>query len=280
LDLDLSAPTCIRRGAKKKGRKPKGGKRSASVTNRKWQDLWATAFSWAEKYYEEDGLVLSVKCLVCTRILDCPKTLSLKRDNLNKHAGWYKAAEDMPSRGVKAGEWFRDKENGHFKNEGLFAGLTKATVLEQLKRPVELNWTKKKAQFIIVLFLLLNGRPMIDFPAYKDLFNFLNVPFVPYKHWSVSSGWGIVECLGEVVDHCIQKALAECSFFSLTCDEVTIVDNQIWISVHVYVVKNDYFRMPYLLALERVEGGTCSNNLTKLITSFLKENGGLSREDI
>jgi hypothetical protein len=34
------------------------------------------------------------------------------------------------------------------------------------------------------------------------------------------------------------------------------------------------------LALERIEGGTGSNNLTKLITSFLKENGGLSKEDI
>ena len=39
-DSDLSAPTCTRRGAKKKGRKPKGGKRSAFVTNKKWQDLW------------------------------------------------------------------------------------------------------------------------------------------------------------------------------------------------------------------------------------------------
>ena len=48
--------------------------------------------------------------------------------------------------------------------------------------PVEFNWTKKKAQFIVVLFLLLNGRPMIDFLAYRDLFNFLSVPFVPYKH--------------------------------------------------------------------------------------------------
>jgi hypothetical protein len=58
------------------------------------------------------------------------------------------------------------------------------------------------------------------------------------------------------------------------------MDNQIWISIHVYVVNSDYFRLPYLLALERVEGGTGSNNLTKLITSFLKENGGLLRENI
>jgi hypothetical protein len=37
--------------------------------------------------------------------------------------------------------------------------------------------------------------------------------------------------------------------------------------------------LPYLLALERVEDGTGSNNLIKLITSFLKENGGLSKEN-
>jgi hypothetical protein len=66
----------------------------------------------------------------------------------------------------------------------------------------------------------------------------------------------------------------------LTYDEVTIVDNQIWIFVHVYVVNKDYFHLPYLLALERVEGGTGSNNLTKLITSFWKEHGGMSRKDI
>ena len=68
---------------------------------------------------------------------------------------------------------------------------------------------------------------MIDFLAYKDLFNFLNVPFVLYKHWSVNNGWEIAECLGEVVDHCVQKALAECSFFSWTCDEVILEENPV-----------------------------------------------------
>jgi hypothetical protein len=202
-ESDVSGPHCRRRRTKKSGRKAKGGKRSASVTNRKWQDSWATSFPWAEKCHEEDVLVLSVKCLVCTRIDGRPKTLCLKRDNLNKHAGWYKAAGDMHALGVKDGEWYRDHENRHFKNEKLFASLTKATVLEQLNMPVEFNWTKKKAQFIVVLFLLLNGRPMLDYHAYKELFNFLNVPFVPFKHWSVNSGWGIAECLGQIVDRAV-----------------------------------------------------------------------------
>ena len=74
--------------------------------------------------------MLSMKCLVCTRILGRPKTLCLKRDNLNKHVGSYKVVEDMPSRGVKVRDWFCDKENCHFKNEGLFAYVTKAIILE------------------------------------------------------------------------------------------------------------------------------------------------------
>jgi hypothetical protein len=124
-----------------------------------------------------------VKCLVYTHIDGRAKTLCLKRDNLNKHTGWYKAAGDMPTLGIKDGEWYRDHENRHFKNEKLFVSLTKASILEQLIMPVEFNCTKKKAQFIGVLFLLLTGRPMLDYTAYKELFNFLNVPFVPFKHW-------------------------------------------------------------------------------------------------
>ena len=49
----------------------------------------------------------------------------------------------MPSHGMKDREWFRNKDTHHFKNEGLFACLTKATVLEQLNMLVEFNWTKK-----------------------------------------------------------------------------------------------------------------------------------------
>jgi hypothetical protein len=113
-----------------------------SVINWKWQDSWATSFLWAEKYQDEDGLVLSVKCLVCTRIDGRPKTLCLKGDNLSNHAGWFKAVGDMHAFGVMDGEWYRDNENWHFKNEKLFTSLTKATKLEQLNMPVGINWTK------------------------------------------------------------------------------------------------------------------------------------------
>ena len=121
---------------------------------------------------------------------------------------------------------------------------------------------------------------MLEYSAYKELFNFLNGPFVPFKHWSVNSGWDIAECLGQIIDRDVQQALANCSFFSLTCDEVTIVDNQIWISIHVYVVNKEFFCLPYLLALEQVEGGVGANNLTRMIMTSLKGIGAMLGENI
>jgi hypothetical protein len=48
----------------------------------------------------------------------------------------------------------------------------------------------------------------------------------------------------------------------------------------VFVVNKDFFCLLYLLAIEWVVDGIGSNNLTKLITSFLKGSGAMSREDI
>ena len=77
----------------------------------------------------------------------------------------------------------------------------------------------------------------------------------------------------------MKAALAECDFFSLTCDEVTIVDCQTWISIHVYVVK-DFVCVPMLLTLERVTGGAGSDNLTTVLVEALQQLGGLTLEQI
>ncbi|KAG0553568.1 hypothetical protein KC19_12G021500 [Ceratodon purpureus] len=187
-----SDPQCVSpesSGGKKGQKKTKGRKKKADpCRSRKWQDSWAASFPWAEKHREEGEFVLAVKCVVCTRIEGRLRTLCCKRDNCNKHAGWYKATEDMPEQGVKCGEYWRDKNNRHYKNEKLFAALTKATVLEELNTHVEMNWSKKKCQFVVVLNMLLAGRPMTDYPSYRDVLSYLDCPLVPFKHWSVSSG--------------------------------------------------------------------------------------------
>ena len=142
-----------------------------------------------------------------------------------------------------------------------------------------MNWSKKKCQFVVILNMLLIDRPMTDYPSYRDVLSFLDCPLIPFKHWSVSIGWGIAECLQFVVQNRVKAALAKCDFFSLTCDEVTTVDCQTWISILVYVVK-EIVRVPMLLTLERITGGTGSNNLTTVLVEALQQLGGLTLEHI
>ena len=58
--------------------------------------------------------------------------------------------------------------------------------------PVEMNWAKKKCKFVVILNMLLIGRPMIDYPYYCDVQTFLDCPLIPFKHWSVFNGWDTI----------------------------------------------------------------------------------------
>jgi hypothetical protein len=73
----------------------------------------------------------------------------------------------------------------------------------------------------------------------------------------------------------MQKSL----FISMSCDEVTTIDNQSWLFVHVYVT-NEWKRVSILLNLQRVVDGAIFNNLTSVIMKSLMEFGGLSEIDL
>jgi hypothetical protein len=63
-------------------------------------------------------------------------------------------------------------------------------------------------------------------------------------------------------------------FISLSCDEVTSIDNGLWISIHCYVVQN-WNRVPILISLECVQDQAASANLLHLIMSTVKHKGGV-----
>jgi hypothetical protein len=65
----------------------------------------------------------------------------------------------------------------------------------------------------------------------------------------------------------------------LSCDEVTTIDNQSWISMHSYVVQ-DWCQIYLLIFLEHVIEGGGAYNLTKVIMGALKEHGGLFDIDV
>jgi hypothetical protein len=68
-------------------------------------------------------------------------------------------------------------------------------------------------------------------------------------------------------------------FISISYDKVTILENQSWISIHVYIVKN-WRRVPILLNLEIFVNGGTSNNLTFIIIRSLIIFGGMSKTNI
>jgi hypothetical protein len=57
------------------------------------------------------------------------------------------------------------------------------------------------------------------------------------------------------------------------------MDNGTWVSIHVYVVKK-YEHFPMLAALEHVQEGATSNNLTKVVMTNLQALSGFQQEEI
>jgi hypothetical protein len=78
---------------------------------------------------------------------------------------------------------------------------------------------------------------MIDFERLKELFRFSKVENCPYKHWSDSIDWIMVETMHNVVLRTTKIVMQKSPFIYVSCDEVTTINNQSWLSVHVYVIK-------------------------------------------
>jgi hypothetical protein len=93
------------------------------------------------------------------------------------------------------------------------------------------------------------------------------------KHWTEGAGWEMGESLLNVVQAKTKDIVNVVPYFSISCDEVTTVDNQSWISIHVYTI-SDWERVPMLLSLELVIEGGSTENISKIILGALAKQGG------
>ncbi len=62
------------------------------------------------------------------------------------------------------------------------------------------------------------------------------MPNNPQPHWSDSSAWIMAECMHKIVLTNTQMVVQKAKFIFIFVDEVTIVDCQTWLGVHVYLV--------------------------------------------
>jgi hypothetical protein len=90
---------------------------------------------------------------------------------------------------------------------------------------------------------------MLEFEALKPLFSFLNLPMMPRNHWSDSTGWVMAKWMHQQVIKKVKEVIVGLKYLALSCDKVTTIDNQSWVSMRCYkLVPSTYvnfFRVGY-----------------------------------
>ena len=102
---------------------------------------------------------------------------------------------------------------------------------------------------------------------------------VPLKHWTEGSDWEMAESLFNVVQTKRKEVVSTIPYLSITCDEVTTLDNQSWISIHIYTIQK-WERVPMLLCLQRMAEGGGVDHIIKMILGALTNEGGLTPHQI
>jgi hypothetical protein len=89
--------------------------------------------------------------------------------------------------------------------------------------------------------------------------------------------------MARIIHHIVMEStkgsIQKAKYIIVNCDEVTIIDNQTWCSVHAHIV-DGFKRVPLLLNLERLLSGSTIDNNTTLILKSLVEYGGLTVEQV
>ncbi len=106
--------------------------------------------------------------------------LAPKLNTLQKHVRHCKAA--IPSFGIVVGDYFYCKDVAHAKNERTYFVQNLEFVMTLMQSGIHLGARKKFIQFVIVLHILLHGRPMLEYESLRELFLLLKVKNTPLKH--------------------------------------------------------------------------------------------------
>ncbi len=69
-------------------------------------------------------------------------------------------------------------------------------------------------------------------------------------------------------------------YLAISCNEVTTINNQAWVSPYLFYLMEGLKHMPILLNLERFLDDGMINNLTNMIQNSLLAYGGLTMEEI
>ena len=138
---------------------------------------------------------------------------------------------------------------------------------------------RKVVQFRAVLWLLLQGRALVQYEKMRELFDLLQVLDFPRQHWSIPIAWEMADHLGMVLADHTKQVISKARFFFLSADEVNTIDTQSWLSIHLYVCIG-FKRVPILLSLHHLEHGSASAALRESIEGMVLHHSGLEQLEV
>ncbi len=128
------------------------------------------------------------------------------------------------------GDYYINSDSQHQRNESLFMLTEVETLLQSVKLIVNgRKANKKKKKSNLGQYMLKPSGPITNFEHMRS--DFFNVHHTPKKHWTHSSGWDMATTMHNVIVKQIVLLVQQVRFLSISCDEVTILDNQAWIFV-------------------------------------------------
>jgi hypothetical protein len=177
--------------------------------------------------------------------------------------------------GVKKGDHFFLATNQHVRNERRYFARVGDSIAVQVAAGFVKERKRKLVQFRLLFWILSQGRPMSDYEACRDLFQQIQVPNCPKKHWSTVAGWDMADSMGVVLANHTKKIISQARYFAISADEVTTVDHESWLSVHIYLCIG-FSRVSILLGLFRLVEGNGASAVKEAIVSCMSCHGGLT----
>jgi hypothetical protein len=109
---------------------------------------------------------------------------------------------------------------------------------------------------------------MTKFEQMRELIDILTIPNFPNKHWSAPCCWKMANHVAKVLGKHTKNAIGSMASFSLSADEVTSIDGQSWISIHIYVCIR-FKRVLILLSLSRLIDGNGAHAIKQCIEGMV-----------
>lgn len=125
----------------------------------------------------------------------------------------------------------------------------------------------------------MQGRLLAQYKKMRELLELLHVSELPKKHWSVIVGWEMVDHLAKTLSKHTKQVISKARFFSLSADEVTTIDSQSWLSLHLYICIG-FKRVPILLSLSRLCDGSGASVVKEFVQEMLIHHNALSEREV